>query len=225
MGNGNMKPLPKMVGPWEVVKDLGMVEIPSLNNVSGNPQAKRKLLIQCPRCGYEKEVYLGHILSRRKGLNSKTQCPNCITHSNCILNYTYTNMLNRCYEPKTKSYTSHGARGIKVCKAWRNDRFLFSEWALSHGWKKGLWLDRLDNDGDYTPKNCTWANPSESGYNKRVYKNNTTGHRGISKYTHHAGAKLRFKVIVLKEKLGYFDTLELAIKAKETYIKTYNIKY
>lgn len=61
------------------------------------------------------------------------------------------NMHRRCYDTEYHSYHRYGGRGIKVCWRW-HDFQLFKEDFLEK-WEPGLSLDRLDNDGDYSPEN------------------------------------------------------------------------
>ncbi len=57
-------------------------------------------------------------------------------------------------------------RGITISQDWDTyDKF--EEWALSHGWKKGLQIDRIDNNGDYSPQNCRFVTPKENSRNRR----------------------------------------------------------
>ena len=62
-------------------------------------------------------------------------------------------MMRRCYNPKSIMYKDYGAKGIGVCQEW-HDREIFREWAKSHGYKKGLKLERIDGSMDYSPENC-----------------------------------------------------------------------
>lgn len=76
-------------------------------------------------------------------------------------------MRHRCEDPKRESYQRYGGRGIKVCQEW-HDANTFMDWAESHGYKPGLQLDRIDNDGDYSPENCRWVTAKENSRNKRT---------------------------------------------------------
>ena len=63
-------------------------------------------------------------------------------------------IIDRCYNPKHKQYYSYGGRGIKMCADWRTNPEHFVEWLHSHGWKRGLQIDRINNDLGYYPENC-----------------------------------------------------------------------
>lgn len=81
----------------------------------------------------------------------------------------YYNMIKRCHDEKCKNYTNYGARGIKVCDRWRDDirNFYDDVSVLPHFEEAGYSLDRIDNDGDYTPDNVRWATIKEQNMNKR----------------------------------------------------------
>ena len=57
-------------------------------------------------------------------------------------------------------------RGITVCDDWTIFEN-FRDWALSHGYKKGLQIDRVNNDAGYCPENCRWVTPKENMNNRR----------------------------------------------------------
>lgn len=82
----------------------------------------------------------------------------------------YYGMRTRCYNTTEKHYPDWGGRGIKICDEWLSSFANFQEWALSHGYRDDLSLDRIDNDGDYEPSNCRWATAKEQANNKRKAK-------------------------------------------------------
>lgn len=96
------------------------------------------------------------------------------------LDILYHDMINRCYSPKRHNYKYYGARGITVCDEWLDSEKVpeehnatkgyisFKEWALTHGYKEGLSIDRIDNEGNYCPENCRWITMKEQSVNKRT---------------------------------------------------------
>ena len=68
----------------------------------------------------------------------------------------------RCNSPNQTSYKYYGARGIKICDEWNNDFIVFRSWALANGYQENLTIDRIDNDGNYCPKNCQWITQGEN---------------------------------------------------------------
>lgn len=71
-------------------------------------------------------------------------------------------MLERCYNPVRRSYKNYGARGVSVCEEWLNSFQTFIDWGEANGYKKGLHLDRINNDGNYEPSNCRFVTPREN---------------------------------------------------------------
>lgn len=75
-------------------------------------------------------------------------------------------MKGRCHTKTDKRYELYGARGIKVCKAWRNSFETFYNDMGPRPSDKHL-LERKDNNKGYSPDNCTWATYHEQSRNKR----------------------------------------------------------
>lgn len=84
------------------------------------------------------------------------------------LNLRYRHMKERCNNPNSKSYSRYGGRGIKVCEEWANDYQTFEDWCYSHGYEKDLAIDRIDNDGDYSPDNCRFVTLKENNQKRRT---------------------------------------------------------
>lgn len=79
----------------------------------------------------------------------------------------YQGIRARCYNENSTRYADYGERGIKMCEKWFNDFVLFYNWALEHGWEQGLTIERVDNDGIYSPDNCICATWLVQSRNKR----------------------------------------------------------
>lgn len=88
------------------------------------------------------------------------------------------NMKTRCLNPNTPKFKNHGGRGISIFDGWKMDYVEFHNWAMSHGYKDTLTLERKDNDGNYTPSNCTWATYHEQNINTR--NNHVISFHGIT---------------------------------------------
>lgn len=70
----------------------------------------------------------------------------------------WVSMRTRCGHVKGANETAvrhYRDKGIRVCSAWLEFP-RFAAWAMEHGYKEGLTIDRLDTSKGYEPGNCRW---------------------------------------------------------------------
>jgi hypothetical protein len=83
---------------------------------------------------------------------------------------TYTiwwDMKLRCYYPSSRHYYRYGMRGIKVCKRWMDGFQNFLD-DMGECPSSKHSLDRINNEGNYTPENCRWATSQQQAQNTRT---------------------------------------------------------
>lgn len=156
----------KKYGRWLVIEET--------NNRGKNGDIR--YFCKC-NCGTQKEVS-GRLL--RSGQSTSCGCYNKEIISKPFTKVRGTKLYSvfmgikrRCYNQNCKEYKNYGGRGIKMCEEWKNNYTNFYQWAMNNGYKQGLWIDRIDNSGNYEPTNCKWATPKQQQNNKRTNRNFT----------------------------------------------------
>ena len=125
----------------------------------------------------------------------------------------YNSMRSRCYNPKCPHYCNYGARGITVCDRWD----VFVNFVADMGRKPAgrFTLERKNNNLGYSPDNCVWASPSDQCLNRRTFKNNVVGMRGVHPVKDRFNARMDFEGV--RYELGRFATPELAAQRREEF--------
>ena len=142
-----------------------------IRRAANNKNGSAMWLCRCS-CGKERVVYGGSLRSgRSKSCGHYYRARGNMKHGGrwTKLYMVWDSMRSRCFTVSNKDYESYGGRGITVCNEW-NDFSAFREWALTNGYKEGLSIDRIDNDGNYEPSNCRWATAHEQRINQRPRK-------------------------------------------------------
>lgn len=103
--------------------------------------------------------------ARRRGLAKRIYSPE-EGRIRSLLRKRWEGMHNRCYDPSNPSYQRYGGRGITVCDEWQKDFETFYQWSLQNGYKEGLTIDRIDNDGPYSPNNCHYTTMKTQARNR-----------------------------------------------------------
>lgn len=131
---------------WECVCDCG-----TLKTVQG--RKLRDGLIKS--CGCMKALFEREARTKHGGCHTR-------------LYEVWKSIKQRTCNPANKNYSRYGGRGINLCKEWSENYAAFRDWALASGYREGLSIDRIDNDGDYTPHNCRWVTMKVQAKNRHT---------------------------------------------------------
>lgn len=128
-------------------------------------------------CGNQTKVYNSNLTNRTtKSCGClKTQCTHGEAKDRSAEYIAWQNMKSRCYDSSRPGYELWGGRGITVCDRWKNSYETFLQ-DMGRRPNDNYSLDRINNDGNYTPENCRWASKSEQESNKTKLVTCRKGH-------------------------------------------------
>lgn len=128
---------------------------------------------------------------------------------------------SRCNNPNYHAWPYYGGKGVKMCNEWNNDFMAFFTWINSNGYKRGLQIDRINGDGDYSPSNCRFVTAAENcAPGRRKFKKNKTGYTGVSVTK---GGSYEIYVTIDKKRryLGVVKTLSDAVRLRDSHTDQY----
>ena len=125
---------------------------------------------KCLSCGKVHQVVGASLIS-----GASTKCRACATkkshtkpYSNDPIKVVFKGMKQRCYNLNNSHYNNYGGRGIGICIEWLTSPESFYAWAYQNGYSKGMSIERIDINQNYSPENCKFIPFSEQSKNRSM---------------------------------------------------------
>lgn len=123
-------------------------------------------------------------------------------------------MRQRCENPNDPGYKNYGGRGIKVCARWQFFPWFVSD--MDSNFIPGMTIERMDNNGPYSPENCIWGTryqqANNNRRNRRITFNDLT--LNVTAWSKKVGISTNTLFHRLKAGWSIRDSLELPARAK-----------
>tara|TARA_R110001632_G_scaffold215733_2_gene343017 strand:- start:13549 stop:14109 length:561 start_codon:yes stop_codon:yes gene_type:complete len=156
-------------------------------------------------CGKEKVASVDHVNSgHTKSCGCLNGRPMGHTLEHKRMYAVWANIKARCFSKTNKQYVDYGGRGITLCDDWKNSFLTFYRDIGPRPSKKHS-VDRIDNNGPYSPENCRWATGCEQQNNTR--KNVTLTYKGktMTVANWSRACDIKASVLYARKKKGWSD--------------------
>ena len=177
---------------------------------------KRKVRWACKCvCGEVRDVMAQSLVS---GASTSCGCVHQESHgmSGSRVYKVWASMKRRCLNEGDRYYSNYGGRGIGVCDRWMSFSNFINDMGLP---PKGCDLDRIDNNGNYSPENCRWATRRDNMNNRRNNVRLTVDGvtRTASEWEEHYGVPQDvIRLRVNRYGWGDSDAVKIPVGAKRT---------
>lgn len=155
---------------------FGDVVVLGIDESSGGAGKHKRWVCECTLCGKKFTAESSHLKN-----GEITKCRVCANRSSATthgsskerLYRIWVGMKQRCYHKNNPNWAQWGGRGISICDDWGagtldiNGYLSFREWSLANGYDDSKSIDRINNDLDYNPTNCRWADRQTQNSNTR----------------------------------------------------------
>jgi len=157
----------------EINQRIGKLVV--LAEVSNDSAGGSRYLVQCD-CGETRIMLKSNLLRDNKEKLKSCGCERTKHGLWKTRAYeSWSGMMRRCYNESSISYERYGGRGIAVSVEWHDFKKFFADMGEP---AKGMSIERIDNNADYSKENCKWASAHEQSRNRR--SNIIVEHKGTA---------------------------------------------